>query len=43
MENFKLKNLKRVYIGERIRDILLIDKSLYLFLEDSASIGRIDF
>ena len=43
MENFKLKNLKRVYIGERIRDILLIDKSLYLFLEDTASIGRIDF
>ncbi len=42
MENFKLKNLKKVYIGERIRDILLIEKSLYMYLEDSASIGKIN-
>ncbi len=35
----KLSNLKRVYIGERIRDLIYSDKQLILFLEDSASIG----
>ncbi len=37
------KELKRIFIGERIRDIISIDNSIFLFLEDTASIGRIDF
>ncbi|MBO6979377.1 MAG: PQQ-dependent sugar dehydrogenase [Prochlorococcus marinus XMU1428] len=34
--------LKRVFVGERIRDLKFKNKQLYLFLEDTASIGIID-
>lgn len=45
INNKKLKNLKRIQIGERIRDLIFDEerKKAYLFLEDSASIGVIDF
>ncbi len=35
-------NYKRVYIGERIRDIISINNTVFLFLENTASIGKID-
>ena len=40
----KLKNLKRTEIGERIRDMFYDNntKILYLFLENSSSIGFIN-
>ena len=38
----KIINLKRLEVFERIRDLKLKDKKLYLFLEDTASIGIID-
>ena len=37
----KIINLKRVEVFERIRDLLFIDNKLFLFLEDSPSIGII--
>ena len=37
----KISELKRISIKERIRDIKFKDKKLFLFLEDSASIGII--
>ena len=33
----------KIYIGERIRDIIFTKEYLFLFLEDTSSIGRIDF
>ena len=39
----KLISLNKVKVGERIRDILFRDELLYLFLEDTASIGIINF
>ena len=39
----KIINLKRVDIFERIRDIIFKNNKLYLFLEDTASIGVIEF
>jgi hypothetical protein len=34
-----LKKIEKIYIGERIRDAIISDKTIYLFLEDTASIG----
>ena len=36
-----LTDLKRISIKERIRDLKFKDKKLFLFLEDTASIGII--
>ena len=38
----KIINLEKVEVFERIRDIKFKDKKLYLFMENSASIGVID-
>ena len=38
----KIINLNRVEVFERIRDLKFKDKKLYLFMEDTASIGVID-
>ena len=38
----KITRLKRISIGERIRDIKFKEKKLFLYLEDSASIGIIN-
>ena len=37
-ENIKIK---RVHIGERIRDMIYYNEKLYLYLEDTASIAEI--
>lgn len=37
----KIYNMSRVKVGERIRDMIYRNKKLYLFLEDTASIGII--
>ena len=37
----EITNLKRIYIHERIRDLILKNNYLYLFLEDTASLGKI--
>ena len=42
-ENQKLINLKRIEIFERIRDLKYKDNKLYLFLEDTPSIGIINY
>jgi len=42
-EKNKIINFKRIEIGERIRDLKLKNDKLYLFLEDTASIGVISF
>ena len=34
-------NLKKVYVYERVRDLILKNNYLYLFLEDTASLGKI--
>ena len=40
LDEFKtLKNLNKIFIGERIRDITYFNNQIYLFLEDSASIA----
>ena len=39
----KIINLKRVEVFERIRDLKFKNNKLYLFLEETASIGVIDF
>ena len=41
-EEKKLKNLKRVEVYERVRDLNFYDNKLYLFLEGSTSIGVIN-
>ena len=41
-ENKSISNLQRVEVFERVRDLRIKDKKLYLFLEDTASIGLID-
>ncbi len=38
----KIKSFNRIYIGERIRDITLLNNTLFLYLEDSGSIGVIN-
>ena len=42
-ENQEISKLKRIEVFERIRDIIFDDNNLYLFLEDTASIGKIIF
>ncbi len=39
----ELENLERIEIGERIRDMIYNDGKLYLYLENSSSIGIINF
>ena len=39
-ENIKIE---RVYIGERIRDMIYYDNKLYLYLEDTASLAEVSF
>ncbi len=39
LENKKIKNLKKYEIGERIRDMIVNDGKIFMFLEDTASIG----
>ena len=41
LENKKMINLNRVEIGERIRDLYFKNNVLFLFLEDTSSIGMI--
>lgn len=38
----KLYGLQKIKIGERIRDMVFKEKKIYLFLEDTASIGVIE-
>ena len=42
MKKKKITNFSRVEIFERIRDIKFKENKLYLFLEDTASIGIIN-
>ncbi len=39
----EIQNIIPIHVGERIRDIKLKDKKLFMFLEDTASIAYIDF
>ena len=39
----KISNLERIEVFERVRDIKFKNSKLYLFLEETASIGMIDF
>ena len=41
-ENRKIINLERVEIDERIRDLTFHKNILYLYLENSSSIGLIE-
>ena len=41
INNKKVSNLKRVGVGERVRDINIKHNKLFIFLEDTASIGII--
>ncbi len=40
--NNKIRQMKRVSINERIRDLMLYNNKIYLFLEDTGSIGVIN-
>lgn len=42
-DGLKVENLERIEIGERIRDLVFKDGRLFLFLEDTASIGIINY
>ena len=39
----KIHSLKRVEIGERIRDLAISNNKIYFYLEDTASIGVLTF
>ena len=39
----QIENIERIEIGERIRDLIYNQNKIFLFLEDSASIGIIDW
>ena len=41
-EKKQIINLNRVEVFERVRDLRFNNKKLYLFMEDTASIGVID-
>lgn len=41
LKNNKIENFSEIHIGERIRDIIIDRNIIYLFLEDTASIGKI--
>ena len=40
-DKYATKNLMRIKIGERIRDIINTKEGIFLFLEDTSSIGKI--
>ena len=40
-KNNKIDDFKKVYAHERIRDLIIKNNYLYLFLEDTASLGKI--
>ena len=42
-EDKKITSMERISLGERIRDLNFKDNKLFLFLEDTASIGIINF
>ena len=42
-EQKQITNLDRVEVFERVRDLIFKDNKLYLFLEDTASLGIISF
>ena len=42
-EKRKIVNLDRIEVTERVRDLRFYKNKLYLFLEDTASIGVINF
>jgi len=42
LENKRISNLEQVKVFERIRDLKFYDNKLYLFMEDTASIGIIN-
>ena len=42
LENKKVANIQRVSVGERVRDIKFENNKLYLFLENTASLGIIE-
>ena len=41
-DNNQIINFEKIIVGERVRDIVYKNTKLYLFLEDTASIGVID-
>ena len=41
LENNKVKNMKRIMVGERIRDIFFKNGDLYMFLEKTPMIAKI--
>lgn len=41
LKNKKIENIKRVEVFERIRDMIIRENKIYLFLEDTPSIGII--
>ena len=43
--NYKIQNLKKIYVGERIRDMVYNKnlRMLIMFLENSSSIGVVKF
>ena len=41
-KNNQIQNLKRIFIGERIRDLDYYENNLFLFLEDTSSIGMLN-
>ena len=41
--NEEISNIKKVEVFERVRDLKFYNNSLYLFLENSASIGKISY
>ena len=43
IENNEILNLEKIKIMERVRDLAFHDNKLYLFLENSNSIGTINF
>jgi len=42
-KNKKINNLEKIILSERVRDLIFKNNKLYLFLEDTASIGVINF
>ena len=41
-DNDKINKIKRISVNDRVRDIMLFDNKLYLFLEETGSIGVIN-
>ena len=42
-EEYKISKLEKVNVFERVRDLKFYKNKLFLFLEDTASIGVISF